>query len=116
VLAGEIAAAAKQTDEAIRQLEDAAKLEDTLHYDEPPDWLIPVRHTLGAVLLQAGHAKQAEKVYREDLERNPSNGWSLFGLSEALRRQNHKTEAAQAEQEFQKAWQHADVKITSSRL
>lgn len=116
MLAGEIAAAAKQTDEAIRLLDEAAKLEDTLHYDEPPDWLIPVRHTLGAVLLQAGRAKQAEKVYREDLERNPSNGWSLFGLSESLRRQNHKTEAAQAEQEFQKAWQHADVKITSSRL
>ena len=116
MLAGEIAVAGKQMEEAIRLFEDAAKTEDTLHYDEPPDWLIPVRHTLGAVLLQAGHAKQAEKVYREDLERNPNNGWSLYGLSEALRRQGRKTEAAEAEQAFKKSWEHADVKITSSRL
>jgi len=81
---GELSAAKDDFGNAVASLRRAAELEDELRYDEPPDWIQPVRHTLGAVLLRAGESKQAEKVYREDLERFPENGWSLLGLRDAL--------------------------------
>jgi hypothetical protein len=56
----------------------------------------------------------AEKVYREDLKRNPENGWSLYGLAQSLQAQNADTAAI--EQRFQKAWARADVKLTASRF
>jgi len=71
---------------------------------------------LGAVLLQAGRASEAEAVYWEDLRRYPHNGWSLFGLAQSLRKQGKNEEAALAEQRFQKAWAQADVKLTASRF
>ena len=71
-------AAAQGTDgEAITMLTQALEAEDRLAYNEPPDWFIPVRHVLGAVLLKAGRAEEAETVYRDDLRRNPENGWAL---------------------------------------
>jgi tetratricopeptide (TPR) repeat protein len=113
-LAGEIAARRGQTDEAVRQLEEAVRLQDKLPYTEPPPWYYPVRQSLGAVLLAAGRAADAEKVYYEDLQRNPENGWSLYGLVESFRAQ--KADAAAVEQRFQKAWARADVKLTASRF
>jgi hypothetical protein len=92
----------------------AVAQEDKLSYDEPADWFFPVRHVLGAELLKAGQSAQAEAVYREDLRRNPDNGWSLFGLSQALRAQRKSTEASAAESKFREAWKHADVTLTSS--
>jgi TolA-binding protein len=68
------------------------------------------------VLLQAGRAREAEQVYRDDLARNPNNGWSLFGLAESLRAQGKTAEAAQVDRSFQKAWSKADVKLTASRF
>lgn len=59
----------------------AVEAEDGLRYNEPPDWKIPGRHFLGAELLEAGQYSEAEKVYLEDLKKNPENGWSLKGLS-----------------------------------
>ena len=73
VLDGEMAAKAKKFDEAVAALKEAATLTDTMRYDEPPDWIVPVRHTLGAVLMNAGRASDAEAVYREDLVRYPEN-------------------------------------------
>jgi tetratricopeptide (TPR) repeat protein len=84
---------------------------DALNYDEPPGWYYPVRESLGAALLRAGDAVEAEKVFRRDLEDNPGNGRSLFGLSESLREQG-KTQAAHAAQaQFEKAWRNADTKL-----
>jgi predicted Zn-dependent protease len=105
-----------KTDEGIARLRDAMKAEDVLHYVEPPDWMIPVRHSLGAVLMKAGKSADAEQLYREDLRRLPENGWSLYGLAESLRRQGKADEAAAVDARFQKIWANADLKIHSSCL
>lgn len=116
VLAGEIAAKAGDGAVAERLLRAAVAEQDTHWFTEPPPWYFPVRQALGAVLLQAGRAADAERVYREDLQRNPGNGWSLFGLAQSLRAQGKTVEAAKAEAEFGKAWTRADVKISASRF
>jgi tetratricopeptide (TPR) repeat protein len=99
---------------AIGLLRAAATAEDGLRYDEPKNWLYPVRHLLGAALLQAGDARAAERTYREDLAQNPGNGWSLFGLGAALAAQGRQAESEQAGREFESAWKHADVTLTAS--
>ena len=111
----ELAAARGQVDDAVAALEEAVAIEDAIPYDEPPGWHAPVRQTLGAVLLDAGRAAEAEAVYREELRRNPDNGWSLFGLARSLEAQG-KPEAAEARASFELAWANADVNLTSSRL
>ena len=113
-LAGEIAARRGETDQAERLLRRAVAAEDSLHYDEPPTWYSPVRHTLGAVLLKAGRAQEAETVYREDLKRHPENGWSLDGLSKALEAQHRGPEAAAVKARFRKAWWRADFSLAAS--
>lgn len=115
-VAGILAAKQQHYEDAIRLLKEAVQLEDNLRYDEPPSWPQPVRQTLGAVLLEANLPKEAEAVYREDLKINRQNGWSLFGLQKSLEKQNKATEAAKIQQQFQKAWAGADVKLTASRF
>jgi len=114
VLAGEMFAQTGQLDDAIASLREAVKIEDSLLYDEPPDWIQPVRHTLGAVLLRAGQAPEAAQVYREDLQRYPENGWALMGLRDALRRQGKEADARMADARFKRAWASADVKPPST--
>lgn len=116
VLDGEMAARRKHWDEAIRTLREAAALEDQLLYDDPPDWMQPVRHSLGAVLLNAGKPAEAEVVYREDLVRYPENGWSLYGLERALRMQDKATDAEAVAARFEKAWADASTQIGASCL
>jgi tetratricopeptide (TPR) repeat protein len=116
VLEGEIAARRKEFDRALLHLDRAVRLEDALAYTEPPDWPASVRLTLGAVLLEAGRAVEAEAVYWEDLRRNPENGWGLFGLTRALAAQGKKGEAAAVQRRFEKAWSAADVVLTASRF
>jgi tetratricopeptide (TPR) repeat protein len=115
VLAGSIASARGDHAGAVSHLRAAAAIEDGLAYGEPPDWTVPVRHDLGAALLAAGRATEAERVYREDLKRFPSNGWSLLGLSQSLRAQRKGAEAGRVMAEFRRAWSTADVEIASSR-
>ena len=114
LLAGEILVRAGKFDEGVRALQVAVEREDRLRYSEPPDWIHPVRHALGATLLSAGRAEEAEKVYRTDLQRLPNNGWSLYGLSQSLRMQKKESEAKQLDLKFLDAWSEADVKIKSS--
>lgn len=115
VAEGEITAKRGDYSEAISHLEKAVRLEDSLLYSEPPDWYFPVRHILGALLLEQGSPAEAEMVYWEDLRRNPENGYSLFGLEKSLRAQNKSTIAASVHERFKKAWRHADVTLKSSR-
>jgi len=116
VLAGEIAARRGRPDEAVVLLQEGVVVEDALPYTEPPPWYQPVRHRLGAVLLKRGRAADAEAVYREDLRRNPDNGWALAGLGEALRRQGKRDELATVDARRYRAWARADVKLESSVL
>ena len=114
VVQARIAAAQRRQGEAIALLRDAAAREDKLAYNEPKDWFFPVRHLLGAQLLEAGQPAAAEAVYREDLKQNPANGWSLYGLAAALKRQKKPSEATTVERQFRTAWQHADITLDSS--
>ncbi|MFZ0134483.1 MAG: hypothetical protein WAK95_18240 [Desulfobacterales bacterium] len=116
VLAGELAAQRGEYDLAVARLHRAALLEDNLIYNEPPDWHVPVRQSLGAVLLSAGRPAEAEAVYWQDLEQNRENGWSLFGLMQSLRAQGNEEMAAAIEVRFNAAWKRADVQLTASRF
>jgi tetratricopeptide (TPR) repeat protein len=116
VLAGEIAAADGRPADAIRALSEAAAVEDALAYDEPYDWMIPARHALGAVLLREKMWRDAERVYREDLERYPENGWALWGLARSLDGQGRSEESRAIVARFERAWAHADIKLSTSCL
>ena len=99
---------------AIRLLTDAVTAEDKLAYDEPADIFFPTRHLLGAALIDAGRANEAEAVYRADLRLNPDNGWALAGLAKALAAQGKAAEARAAEARFTAAWGRADVVLATS--
>ncbi len=114
VLAGEIAARKGEFDAGIQAVREALQLEATVPYSEPPFWFQPVRHNLGAVLLLAGRAGEAESVYREDLRLNPENGWALHGLVHSLQAQ--RKDAAQETARLHTAWAQADVTLTGSRF
>ncbi|PSJ17445.1 tetratricopeptide repeat protein [Nitrosomonas supralitoralis] len=116
VLAGEIAAARGQFDQAIAHLEKAVRLEDALVYTEPSEFHLPPRLALGAILLESGRPQEAETVYWEDLRRNRNNGWALYGLAQALRAQNKHDEAAVISARFEQAWARADIKLQASRF
>lgn len=115
VLESRLASQRGEAGAAVRLLQAAVQIEDTLRYFEPPDWPEPVRLALGAELLKAGRPRDAEAVYLDDLRRNPENGWSLLGLSQALRAQGKEEEAAAAHQRFERAWARADVELSGSR-
>ncbi|MGH9750198.1 MAG: hypothetical protein ACRD6R_09770, partial [Candidatus Polarisedimenticolia bacterium] len=114
LLEGEILAREGSIDDAIAALREAVRREDALRYNEPPDWIQPVRHALGAVLLKSGRFTEAETIYRDDLKRRPENGWSLFGLARSLRLQKKDGEAAAVETRFQAIWSKSDVTLNSS--
>ena len=116
VAAADIALAEGRMNAAIAKLRIAVRTQDALPYMEPPWWDFPVRQYLGAALLKANQAKAAEAVYREDLKEWKQNGWSLFGLSEALSQQRKAREARNVEVSFKKAWARADVTLTQSRF
>ena len=101
-------------DEAFTALRKGIELEDALKYDEPPGWMQPVRHALGALLMGVGRAEEAEKVYREDLAIYRNNGWALLGLQQSLEAQNKDDQAERVHNQLAKAWTRADVKPTSS--
>lgn len=109
VLDGELAYARRDYGTAERELRAAVALEDTLLYMEPPDWMLPVRHTLGTVLLDAGKPAEAEAVYREDLIVWPENGWALLGLAQSLERQGKSDEARVARHRLDRAWADRDI-------
>ena len=115
-LSGEVKRARGDLEGAIKDFETAVALEDLNNYTEPPDWAQPIRHYLGATLLEAGRPEEAEAVYRRDLRWNHNNGWSLFGLQQALAAQDRNAEAEQVENEFIKAWGYADVTLTGSHF
>ncbi|MDF2193621.1 hypothetical protein [Paraflavitalea sp. CAU 1676] len=114
-LEAEMLAFGHQYDQAIALLQQAVVIEDKLNYQEPPDWFFSVRHSLGHVLLQAKRFTEAEAIYRDDLKILPENGWALMGLLKSLEGQERNADAELVRQRFEKAWQWADISLTSSR-
>jgi tetratricopeptide (TPR) repeat protein len=110
-LAGKIAAARGDKRDAIVHLEQAVASEDALPYMEPAFWPFPTRPALGVAYLQAGDATRAEQTFREDLDRQPRNGWGLLGLEQSLRAQGRTESAAMVRREFEKTWARADVAL-----
>jgi tetratricopeptide (TPR) repeat protein len=115
-LSGEISLRNDKQLFGVALLRSAVAAEDSLHYDEPPAWYAPIRQYLGAGYLMINKPAEAEAVYREDLARNPNNGWSLYGLAQALHTQGKVPEAFKVDAEFQAAWKRADVQLTTSRF
>jgi tetratricopeptide (TPR) repeat protein len=114
IVAARIASSERRPQVAIALLRQAVAAQDGLTVAAPPDWFFPARHLLGAELLQAGDAAQAAAVYREDLTRNPGNGWSLCGLAAALGAQGKRAAAAHTADLFRIAWVSADVRLPGS--
>jgi tetratricopeptide (TPR) repeat protein len=115
-LAGEIHLRRGEAGPAVSRFERARELEDGMAYTEPPTWYYPIRHSLGKALLAAGRPAEAERRYREDLERFPENGWSLLGLAQSLERQRRSEEAAAVRARFAAAWREADARLKGSRF
>jgi tetratricopeptide (TPR) repeat protein len=116
IVQGEVTYAEGDTIKGLAHLERAVRLEDSLRYNEPPDWYFPVRHYLGAMLLDAGRPSEAEVVYAADLQKNPDNGYALYGLKIALEQQGKGQDAAAVAQRFDRTWAGATYTLTSSRF
>ena len=113
-LEGEIFLADSKYPEAIEAFTLAVELEDQNNYTEPPDWPHPMRLYLGSALISAQKFKEAENVYKQDLDWHKNNGWSLFGLHQSLVLQGKTDEAETIHKEFLLAWQQADIKLYDS--
>jgi tetratricopeptide (TPR) repeat protein len=114
LLHGELTIASGDRAVGIASLREAAKIEDTLNYNEPADWPLPVRPYLGAALLDAGQPREAAEAFREDLRKYPKNGWSLYGLAQAQRAMGDAKAATETERAQEDAWQWADTKLTGA--
>ena len=116
ILAGEILNAAGKPEDAVAALKHGIEKEDGLIYSEPRAWHMPVRHTLGAILLDNDRAGEAEQVYRDALDDLPNQGWAWFGLTQALKAQKKTAQAQEAGREFDRYWVRADTWLRSSRF
>jgi tetratricopeptide (TPR) repeat protein len=114
MMAGELAFRVGDHDKAFAELRAGVEIEDQLLYDEPPSWLQPTRHALGALLMAAGRYAEAETVYEADLRKNPRNGWALLGLEQARRRLGKTEGLDELARERSKSWKRADRTPTSS--
>ncbi|HYW88933.1 MAG TPA: tetratricopeptide repeat protein [Chloroflexota bacterium] len=114
MLEGEISFREGEHARSFDLLRDASVLEDKLVYDEPPGWMHPVRHALGALMIADGKPGDAVAVYEEDLKRNRENGWALIGLEQALRAENKAADADAVKARKAKAWPNADVTPNAS--
>ncbi len=103
-LRGEALLAQKKAGPALEALERAAALEDALESEEPPPWAYSTRVALGSAQLIADRPRDAEASFRQDLKRYPHNGWALYGLAEALRRQNRRAEAQAIDAGMRSVW------------
>lgn len=114
ILAGTIAEESGQLNPAIEHFTRGVQYEDAMIYNEPKDWMLPVRHYLGRALIKANKFAEAEAVYKKDLEINPHNGWALTGLHQALAKQGKKAEAEKTLQAANKAFNGKDIEISGS--
>jgi tetratricopeptide (TPR) repeat protein len=114
ILEGEIHRASRDVPAAIAAFERAVALQDSLIIDDPEPLPFAARHWLGAALLDAKRAADAERVYREDLTRHPHNGWSLLGLQLALKALGRSSPAV--DDDLRSSWARSDTPIRASRF
>jgi tetratricopeptide (TPR) repeat protein len=114
MMQGELLYREGRTEEAFAIMREGIVYEDSLVYDEPPAWMLPVRHALGALMMEDGQYAQAEKLYREDLSKNRGNGWALTGLRQSLVAQGRMSEAVALDEALAQAFASADTEIESS--
>ena len=115
VLAGAIAHSRHDDNAAIDSFKQGVAAEDALNYSEPPPWYPPVRPMLGRLLLATNRAADAERVFRDDLDKKPRDARALSGLRDSLKAQGRDYEAEQVDEQFKSAWKVADAKGTSTR-
>ncbi len=113
---GEMAAKEGDYDQAVYHLSNAVRYEDSDVYAEPPAWSFPTRHALGAILMDAGRAREAETVYWEDLTKNPNNAYALYGLYQSMDAQGKTDQAQEFLARYEEAWADSDIKLTSSKF
>ena len=116
VLEGEILASENHFDESINRLKEAVKIEDSLNYNEPPDWFFSVRHNLGAVQVEAKKYQDAIRTFKEDLEVFPRNGWALHGMQMAYANLNESQKVSEIKDQLKEIWATADTDITNARI
>jgi tetratricopeptide (TPR) repeat protein len=116
VVEGRIAQAQGNVEQAIKEFEIAVTIQDTLAYIEPPYWYYPVRQTLGAALMQADRAQEAETIFAQTLANVPKNGWALYGLMEAQKAQGKQDEAQATQKRLQQAWIGDPTQLDLGRL
>jgi tetratricopeptide (TPR) repeat protein len=116
VVRARIAQGSKDLDGAIRELQAAVAIQDTLPYMEPPYWYYPVRQTLGAMLLLKGDNQAARDAFRDSLSKTPNNAWSLYGLKTTFERQGMKSEAAEVEKYLARAWSGDRKRLDLNRI
>lgn len=123
MLDGELEYRKGEHESAFASLRHAVQLADDLPYDEPWAWMQPVRHALGALLLEQGRVEEALEVYTDDLGvsarlpralQHPDNVWALHGLVECLQRLGREAEVAPYRQRLELARARADVVVDSS--
>jgi Flp pilus assembly protein TadD len=101
-------------DKAFALLRSAVEKDDALKYDEPWGWMMPVRHALGALLVEQGRTEEAEAVYKKDLALHPDNGWALKGLAACYKVAGREEDAMLADAAFRKAWSRSDTPLKAS--
>ncbi len=112
-LEGQLAFVNGNFSEQIENLEYALTLEQSMYLGMLP-WYMPVQQAIGAAYLKAGMPEKAEQAFKEDLKKNPNNGWSLYGLKKSLQAQNRST--VTVDKELQAHWKYADISLVSSRF
>lgn len=101
---------------AIDLLRKAVEAEDKLNYDEPPDWYLPSRESLGALLLKQERFEEAGAVFRQDLKMHLRNPRSLFGLAECLKAAGKEEEVKHVRSDFEAGWKFADTRLQINDL
>jgi tetratricopeptide (TPR) repeat protein len=114
VLDAEIEHMRAHRESSLKQIREAVRLEDGLGSAKPAAFYVPTRQVYGAILLWNDRPREAEQAFREDLERNPENGWALLGLAQSLQAQKRTQEATEVKARAQRAHAQADVRPPTS--